>query len=246
MKELRTPARVKFLREPFRSAWIACRPCVRAFASAGSRPVGTVGAGAAPGLSRCTPVVSVWIYRTGIQVAHANPVWFIRSWAMCCCPGLRVCASTPYRCVVVLLQHRPRVLAGAADHRDVPAVFSWSLSERSTPTLLTGCTAGCELRFVRDATGWCRRVCVSVLYCRVLYDLLAHANALLRTRFFLFGWVAFASARAVTIASLMMTHRVAVSRSLCSPPSCWRCRPWWCLRRIWAHRQAAARHEICV
>jgi len=155
-------------------------------------------------------VMSVWIHRTGIEIAHVNPAWFI--------PVVG------------------NVLVPIAGVRFFPAEVSWfffsvgivfwvvlftivmyrlffhaSLRERLMPTLFilvaplaVGSIAWFALNGSIDAFA-------RILYYTALFlTLLLASNALrfLRLRFYLSSWAYTFPLAAVTIATLMMAHQV--------------------------------------
>lgn len=167
-------------------------------------------AGAVMHLAFTLFVMSAWIHRTGIDVTHVNPAWFI--------PVVG------------------NVLVPIAGVRFFPAELSWfffslgivfwivlltivmyrlffhaPLPERLTPTLFilvappaVGCIAWFALTGTIDAFA---RI---LYYTALAFTLLLASNALrfLKARFFLSAWAYSFPLAAVTIATLLMAHQV--------------------------------------
>jgi tellurite resistance protein len=193
-------------------------------------------------------VVSAWIHRTGIEVAHVSPAWFIPVVGNVLLPitGVRlypIDVSWFFFSIGLVFW---LVLLTIVMYR---LFFHAPLPERLTPTLFilvappaVSCVSYVTLSGGVDAFA---RI---LYYTAVFLTILLASNAMrfLRTPFFLSAWAYSFPLAAVTIASLMMTHRVggivfatlagvllAVSTMVV-------------LALVWRTAVAVARHEICV
>lgn len=155
-------------------------------------------------------VVNAWIHRTGIEVAHVNPAWFIPVVGNVLLPiagvqhyGAEVSWFFFSVGVVFWL-----VLLTIVFYR---LFFHAPLPERLTPTLFilvappaVSCIAYVSLTNTVDSFA-------RVLYYTALFlGLVLASDALryLRTRFFLSAWAYSFPLAALTLASLLMSHRV--------------------------------------
>lgn len=245
VKELRHPVRVNFF-AAISIGMVLLATLAYEFAPAFAAALWTVAA--AMHLAFTLYVVSAWIHRTGIEVGHVSPAWFI-----------------PVVGNVLL------PIAGARFH---PMEVSWfffsiglvfwvvlltivmyrlffhaPLPERLAPTLFilvappaVACVAYVTLTGAVDAFA-------RILYYTALFlTMLLASNALrfLRSRFFLSAWAYSFPLAAMTIATFVMAHRVGgavftglgmvllfVSTVVVAA-------------LLWRTAIAIARHEICV
>jgi tellurite resistance protein len=193
-------------------------------------------------------VVSAWIHRTGIELGHVNPAWFIPVVGNVLLPisGVRFYSAEVswfFFSVGVVFW---LVLFTIVMYR---LFFHAPLPERLAPTLFilvappaVSCAAYVNL--TGNVDGFAR-----VLYYTALFlTMLLASNALryLRARFFLSAWAYSFPLAAVTIATLMMAHRVggvvfaALGAGLLALTTIV------VAALLWRTGVAVARHEICV
>jgi tellurite resistance protein len=193
-------------------------------------------------------VVSAWIHRTGIELGHVNPAWFIPVVGNVLLPitGVRFYSAEVSWFFFSVGLVFWLVLFTIVMYR---LFFHAPLPERLAPTLFilvappaVSCVAYVNLTGNVDAFA-------RVLYYTALFlTMLLASNALryLRARFFLSAWAYSFPLAAVTIATLMMAHRVggvvftalgaallAVTTAVVSA-------------LLWRTGVAVARHEICI
>lgn len=158
-------------------------------------------------------VVNAWIHRTGIEVAHVNPAWFIPVVGNVLLPiaGVRYYVAEVswfFFSVGVVFW---LVLLTIVLYR---LFFHAPLAERLTPTLFilvappaVSCVAYVSLTHTVDSFA-------RILYYTALFlGMVLASNALryLRTRFFLSAWAYSFPLAALTIATLLMAHRIGGS-----------------------------------
>ena len=245
LKELRHPVRVNFFATISIGlvllASLAAEP-----APALARSLWT--AGAALHLAFTVYVVSAWIHRTGIEIAHVNPAWFIPVVGNVLLPiaGVRFYpadVSWFFFSIGIVFW---LVLLTIVMYR---LFFHAPLPERLTPTLFilvappaVSCVSYVSLSGGVDAFA-------RILYYTALFlTLLLASNALrfLRARFFLSAWAYSFPLAAITIASLMMAHRLGGSAFAVLAAVLLALSTMVVLALLWRTAVAVARHEICV
>jgi tellurite resistance protein len=167
-------------------------------------------AGAALHLAFTLYVLNAWIHRTGIEVTHVNPAWFIPvvGNVLVPIPGVRFLSPEVSWFFFSLGIVFWGVLLTIVMYR---LFFHAPLPERLTPTLFilvappaVGCIAYYALTGTIDAFA---RI---LYYASLAFALLLASNAarFLRARFFLSAWAYSFPIAAVTIATLLMAHEV--------------------------------------
>lgn len=155
-------------------------------------------------------VVSAWIHRTGIDVGHVNPAWFIPVVGNVLLPiaGTRFYPAEVSWFFFSIGLVFWMVLLTIVMYR---LFFHAPLPERLTPTLFilvappaVGCVAYIALTGTVDA--FARILYYTALFLTML--LASNAMRFLRARFFLSAWAYSFPLAAITIATLVMAHRV--------------------------------------
>lgn len=207
MKELRHPVRVNFF-ATITIGMVLLATLAYELSPAFSAGLWTVAAVTHLGFTLY--VMNAWIHRTGIEVAHVNPAWFIPVVGNVLLPiaGMRFHpAEVSWFFFSVGLVFWI-VLLTIVMYR---LFFHAPLPERLTPTLFilvappaVGCVAYISMTGTVDAFA-------RILYYTALFlTLLLASNALrfLRTRFFLSAWAYSFPLAAITIATFAMAHKV--------------------------------------
>jgi tellurite resistance protein len=166
--------------------------------------------GAALHLAFTLYVLNAWIHRTGIEVAHVNPAWFIPVVGNVLVPIPAVHFLSPeiawfFFSVGIVFWG---VLLTIVMYR---LFFHAPLPERLTPTLfilVAPPAVGCIAYFV--LTGTIDAFARILYYASLAFALLLASNAVrfLRARFFLSAWAYSFPLAAVTIATLLMARQV--------------------------------------
>ncbi|MGA8056376.1 MAG: SLAC1 anion channel family protein [Burkholderiales bacterium] len=155
-------------------------------------------------------VMNAWIHRTGIEVSHVNPAWFIPIVGDVLVPisGVRFFpAEVSWFFFSVGIVFWP-VLLTIVMYR---LFFHAPLPERLLPTLFI-LVAPPAVGFIAyfALTGTVDSFARILYYTALAFTLLLESNALrfLKARFFLSAWAYSFPLAAVTIATLLMAHRV--------------------------------------
>ena len=193
-------------------------------------------------------IVSAWIHRTGIEVAHVNPAWFIPVVGNVLLPiiGVRLYpADVSWFFFSVGLVFW-LVLFTIVMYR---LFFHAPLPERLAPTLfiLVAPPAVSCISYV-TLTGSVDAFARILYYTALFLTLLLASNALryLRARYFLSAWAYSFPLAAVTIASLLMAHRIGGAFFMVLATGLLVLSTIVVAALVWRTGVAVARHEICV
>lgn len=245
VKELRHPVRVNFF-AAISIGMVLLATLAHEVAPAFAAALWTVAA--ALHLTFTLYVVNAWIHRTGIEVGHVSPAWFIPVVGNVLLPiaGARfhpIELSWFFFSIGLVFWV---VLLTIVMHR---LFFHAPLPERLAPTLFilvappaVACVAYVTLTGAVDAFA-------RILYYTALFlTMLLASNALrfLRSRFFLSAWAYSFPLAAITIATFLMAHRVGGTVFTVLGMALLSVSTLVVAVLLWRTALAIARHEICV